>query len=978
MSEHVVVVGGGMVAHRFVEALRSRDTGSAFSVTVLAEEARAPYDRVGLSAFFSGSTPEELALGHAGALGRPAGDPAHRSARGGRRPGRAVGHDRRRRGGRLRPPRAGHRVVRLGAAGAAAPTSPGCSSTAPSTTSSPCASWVRRREAELGRPVRGAVVGGGLLGLEAAGALVGLGAALHRRGVRAAADGAAGRRGRRRGAAPDHRGDGRRRAPRHGIGVDRRRRRRPRGRAAAGRRRRMPLPVDVVVFATGVRPRDELAGPAGLPIGAARRRGRRRGVPHRGPAGLGGRRGRLRSRAAAWAWSRRATRWPRSSSTGCSAATRPSRAPTCRPSSSCSASTSPRSATPSRRRPGALELVYVRPRRRGLHEARRHRRRPHAARRGARRRRVGLRLAAPDGRCRARRRPGAVAAARGRGRRAPADRAAGRRRRSARATTSTAGAIRDAVTEHGCHDVAAVKALHAGRHVVRVVHPAREEGDGRRDGQGGRHPVERDVRARRAVAGRAVRRRAGQRAAHLQRDHRALRHAGAAATSASRSSRRSSPRSTTSTCSPPTGPRCRTPTTGSWPTCRRTAPTRSCRGCPAARSCPSSSCSSAQVAQDFGLYTKITGGQRIDLFGARLEQLPAIWAPARRRRDGVGARLRQGAAHREVVRRVVVVPLRRAGLGRAWRCCSSCATAACAARTSSSWASPAAPASAPRPAARTSALIATEKGWNVYVGGNGGFTPRHAELLVEDVDDDDRDRDHRPLPHATTCAPPTGCSAPRPGSRSTRVASTGSARSSSTTPSASRPTSRRTWPGTSTTTRTSGPPCCATPSGCASSPPSSTPPTSPTRPSPTSASAASAAPRRGRARRRRHGIRTRPHRPDHPGGSLMTAVADRLTRVDICSLDQLTPELGVAALVGGEQVAVFRLADDRVFAVSNLCPFSGAAVISRGITGSRGERADHRVARLQAGLLPRRRALPGCRWTRFRCPVVDPTWRCTP
>jgi nitrite reductase (NADH) small subunit len=69
----------------------------------------------------------------------------------------------------------------------------------------------------------------------------------------------------------------------------------------------------------------------------------------------------------------------------------------------------------------------------------------------------------------------------------------------------------------------------------------------------------------------------------------------------------------------------------------------------------------------------------------------------------------------------------------------------------------------------------------------------------------------------------------------------------------------------------------------------------------------------------------------------MTAVADRVTRVDICSLDQLTPKLGVAALVGGEQVAVFRLADDRVFAVSNHCPFSGAAVIARGITGSRGD-----------------------------------------
>lgn len=69
----------------------------------------------------------------------------------------------------------------------------------------------------------------------------------------------------------------------------------------------------------------------------------------------------------------------------------------------------------------------------------------------------------------------------------------------------------------------------------------------------------------------------------------------------------------------------------------------------------------------------------------------------------------------------------------------------------------------------------------------------------------------------------------------------------------------------------------------------------------------------------------------------MTAVADRLTRVEVCSYDDLTPELGVAALVGGEQVAVFRLTDGRVFAVSNVCPFSGAAVMSRGITGSRGE-----------------------------------------
>ena len=63
MTEHVVVVGGGMVAHRFVEALRSRDTDAAYRVTVLGEEARLPYDRVGLSAFFAGSNPEDLTLG---------------------------------------------------------------------------------------------------------------------------------------------------------------------------------------------------------------------------------------------------------------------------------------------------------------------------------------------------------------------------------------------------------------------------------------------------------------------------------------------------------------------------------------------------------------------------------------------------------------------------------------------------------------------------------------------------------------------------------------------------------------------------------------------------------------------------------------------------------------------------------------------------------------------------------------------------
>jgi nitrite reductase (NADH) small subunit len=65
--------------------------------------------------------------------------------------------------------------------------------------------------------------------------------------------------------------------------------------------------------------------------------------------------------------------------------------------------------------------------------------------------------------------------------------------------------------------------------------------------------------------------------------------------------------------------------------------------------------------------------------------------------------------------------------------------------------------------------------------------------------------------------------------------------------------------------------------------------------------------------------------------------ADRWTF--ICRYDDLIPDRGVAALVEGEQVAVFRLCDGSLHAVSNYCPRSGAYVISRGIVGSRGATA---------------------------------------
>lgn len=53
----------------------------------------------------------------------------------------------------------------------------------------------------------------------------------------------------------------------------------------------------------------------------------------------------------------------------------------------------------------------------------------------------------------------------------------------------------------------------------------------------------------------------------------------------------------------------------------------------------------------------------------------------------------------------------------------------------------------------------------------------------------------------------------------------------------------------------------------------------------------------------------------------------------VCPLEDIVPNSGVCALVSGRQVAVFRVADDRVYALSNHDPFSKANVLSRGIVG---------------------------------------------
>jgi nitrite reductase (NADH) large subunit len=140
-----------------------------------------------------------------------------------------------------------------------------------------------------------------------------------------------------------------------------------------------------------------------------------------------------------------------------------------------------------------------------------------------------------------------------------------------------------------------------------------------------------------------------------------------------------------------------------------------------------------EVARDFGLYTKITGGQRIDLFGARMELLPAIWQRL------IDAGFESGHAYGKSLRTVkscvgstwcrygvqdsvalaVALELRYRGLRSPHKIklgVSGCARECAEAR------------------GKDVGVIATDNGWNLYVGGNGGFTPRHARLLAEDLD----------------------------------------------------------------------------------------------------------------------------------------------------------------------------------------------------------------------------------------------------
>jgi nitrite reductase (NADH) large subunit len=140
-----------------------------------------------------------------------------------------------------------------------------------------------------------------------------------------------------------------------------------------------------------------------------------------------------------------------------------------------------------------------------------------------------------------------------------------------------------------------------------------------------------------------------------------------------------------------------------------------------------------RIAEKYNLYTKITGGQRIDMFGARVDQLPEIWE------ELVAEGFESGHAYGKSLRTIkscvgstwcrfgvqdsvsfaVFIEDRYKGLraphkikGAVSGCIRECAEAQ----------------------SKDFGIIATEKGWNLYVGGNGGAHPQHAKLFASDLD----------------------------------------------------------------------------------------------------------------------------------------------------------------------------------------------------------------------------------------------------
>ncbi|EHQ06150.1 nitrite reductase large subunit NirB [Leptonema illini] len=142
-----------------------------------------------------------------------------------------------------------------------------------------------------------------------------------------------------------------------------------------------------------------------------------------------------------------------------------------------------------------------------------------------------------------------------------------------------------------------------------------------------------------------------------------------------------------------------------------------------------------QIAEKYGLYCKITGGQRIDMLGARLDDLPLIW------QELVEAGFESGHAYGKALRTV------KSCVGSTWCRYGVQDSTSFAIRIEERYKglrSPHKLKSAVSGCIRECAearskdfgIIATEKGWNLYVGGNGGVNPAHAVLLAEDLDEE--------------------------------------------------------------------------------------------------------------------------------------------------------------------------------------------------------------------------------------------------
>jgi nitrite reductase (NADH) large subunit len=139
-----------------------------------------------------------------------------------------------------------------------------------------------------------------------------------------------------------------------------------------------------------------------------------------------------------------------------------------------------------------------------------------------------------------------------------------------------------------------------------------------------------------------------------------------------------------------------------------------------------------QVAKKYGLYTKLTGGARVDLFGARVEQLPLIWE------ELIAAGFESGHAYGKSLRTV------KSCVGSTWCRYGVDDSVGLAVALENRYKGLRAPhkikfgvSGCTRECAEAQGkdvgVIATDKGWNLYVCGNGGMKPRHAELIASDL-----------------------------------------------------------------------------------------------------------------------------------------------------------------------------------------------------------------------------------------------------